>query len=203
MNTDNSLSGLMNYDLFCFRFHCPRLLRNALKITAFNYAAIEHLCFSRMVSLIWIYVDLEYENNQKERTRIAPNLSNGITNLRRRSNQTWPCDIWSLGVEATAMTCHPPPSRAGMCQDPNHLFLSTQILNKIMNMHQLFLLRSLSLISLFHIRLNSLLYLTKISRKCRRSCQDPGTLDPGSEMVFTHFCGVQIMPWKSFIISCL
>ena len=39
-------------------------------------------------------------------------------------------------------------------------------------------------------------FKTSWRRPCQRSYQDPGTLDPRSEIVFAHLLGVQIVPSK-------
>ena len=47
----------------------------------------------------------------------------------------------------------------------------------------------------FHIRFNYVLYQTKFSKKCPRSCRSC-IQDPGSEWVFTNSHGVQIISSK-------
>ena len=48
----------------------------------------------------------------------------------------------------------------------------------------------------FHVRFNSVLYQTQISRKMPRSCRSCGTLDPGSECFFPDFHRIQIISSK-------
>ena len=51
-------------------------------------------------------------------------------------------------------------------------------------------------IFLFHVRFNSVLYQTKISRKVSKILQILLNTDPGSECVFADFYGVQIISSK-------
>ena len=63
------------------------------------------------------------------------------------------------------------------------------MLNEIREVHNLFLLQFLTFISLLYVRLSSVLYHTKTSRKTPKTLPGSGTLDQGSKVFLCPFRG--------------
>ena len=73
-----------------------------------------------------------------------------------------------------------------MCQDPNHPFPWIQILTKL-SCTIYFCCRLLRFYPSFTSDSNMFFTSSRFREKCQTSCQDPGTLDSGSEVCFAHF----------------